>query len=376
MDLIDAAKSGDIEMVRELLDAGADPNIPDDYGTTPLSIACESVDLDLMKLLLDYGADPNLHNIIGDEPFFGWISASEEPTSIMKSGIQLLLDAGYDINKIDESGNLVNADGIDDLVDNDDNIEIVQLLLDNGFIINTPGYNILNEPSDKHAIQMVKFLLASGADPNIRNQRGPARIPLLVAIQGQDIDIVKLLLDNGADPNITEYDQEYTKTPLAFAIDADTLEILKILLASGADPFQKFKKESYEDRLYNILQYANSYRDRQAATLIESYMEKMNKTQKAKQISSLAKSMENPSTYSKNIKRYVPGIAQNISEHLRRMPYNPDVARRMEEEEQNERMADYLDTIKIKGGGRKKKKKSKKKKKKKKTQKKKRKCKK
>ena len=355
-DLIEATKRGNIERVRELLDAGVDPNIPDDSGFTPLSIACESVNLDLMKLLLDYGADPNSHNIIDEEPYFGWISGSDEVTSIMKSGIQLLLDAGYDINKIDENGNLVNAMGIDNLVDNDDNIEIVQLLLDNGFVINTPGYNILNEPSDKHAIQMVKFLLDNGADPNIRNQRGPARIPLLVAIQGQDIDIVKLLLASGADPNITEYDQEYAKTPLAFAIDADTLEILKILLDVGADPFQKFKKESYEDSLYNILQYANSYRDRQAATLIESYMVKMNKTQKAKQISSLAKSMDGDSTYSKNIKRYVPGIAQNISEHLRRMPYNPDVARRIEEEEQNERMVEYLDTVQHYGGGKKKKK--------------------
>jgi hypothetical protein len=50
--------------------------------------------------------------------------------------------------------------------------------------------------------------------------------------------------------------------------------------------------------------------------------------------------MDMPSTYSKNIKSYEPGIAEMIQSHLSRMPYNPEVARRMVEEDENERMAE------------------------------------
>ena len=94
------------------------------------------------------------------------------------------------------------------------------------------------------------------------------------------------------------------------------------------------------------------------AGLLES---NMNKLQKTEQRLSLAKSMVYPSTYSDNM-RFVPEIAEGISEHLSRIPYNQDVARRMRDEEENERMADYLDTLK-QYGGKKKRKKTKKKKK-------------
>jgi len=55
--------------------------------------------------------------------------------------------------------------------------------------------------------------------------------------------------------------------------------------------------------------------------------------------------MKYPSTYSKNT-RYVPGIAEMVSKYISQKQYNPEVARRMGEEEreegENERIADYL----------------------------------
>jgi len=358
MSLLDAVENNDINQVRQLLNDGVDPNIEDEHGYTAFTWACESVNLDLMKLLLDNGVDPNNKNE-GSETCLGWISWSDEPPSIMKSGIKLLLDAGYAINKTDESGYIINADGIDVLVSNDNNIEIVKLLLDNGLVINIPGYNILNGASENHAIQMVKLLLDNGADPNIRNQRGNGMIPLLLAIQTQNIEIVELLLDNGADPNITEYDSKYTKMPLVFALDVDNLEILKILLDAGADPFQKFKREFYDDRLYNILQYANMNRDKQAATLLKRHMNAIRmqsrirgrqtrrkmRTQKAKQRASLMKTAyANDSIIGQNM-RFDENIYEDISKYLSQMPYNPEAARRMIEEEENERMAEYLEQI-------------------------------
>jgi len=67
----------------------------------------------------------------------------------------------------------------------------------------------------------------------------------------------------------------------------------------------------------------------------------------------MASAMSKPSTYSRNT-RFVPGIAEMISEYISQKPYNPEVTRRMRaeerEEEENERMAQYLDDIGQFGG--------------------------
>ena len=47
-------------MAKYLLGNGADPNIADYDGTTPLAMAAKKYSIDLVKLLLESGADPNV----------------------------------------------------------------------------------------------------------------------------------------------------------------------------------------------------------------------------------------------------------------------------------------------------------------------------
>ena len=61
--LIKFALRGDMGSVIELLNAGANPNIGDDWGTTPLEIACKTCNIKLCKILLLHGANPNHKNI-------------------------------------------------------------------------------------------------------------------------------------------------------------------------------------------------------------------------------------------------------------------------------------------------------------------------
>ena len=57
--LMDAARRGDIEAVKQLLKAGASPNIGDYWRDTPLVEAARQENLELAQILLDAGAVPD-----------------------------------------------------------------------------------------------------------------------------------------------------------------------------------------------------------------------------------------------------------------------------------------------------------------------------
>ena len=72
MELIEAARLGNIELVKELLDQGVDIESKDpEYGSTALMFVSQqsngSSSLEMVKLLLDRGADVNA-NIKKEQP--------------------------------------------------------------------------------------------------------------------------------------------------------------------------------------------------------------------------------------------------------------------------------------------------------------------
>ena len=97
-----AANSENVKCVKTLLDAGANPNLRNDdiCNYTPLTAACEIVNLEMIELLLSAGADPNIYNC---ETNLEWILEhnGKESTEKLLVATKLLLDAGYDLNKID-----------------------------------------------------------------------------------------------------------------------------------------------------------------------------------------------------------------------------------------------------------------------------------
>jgi hypothetical protein len=63
--IAEAAEDGDVDEVRRLLDAGADPNIRDDNGETPLFRALQGNHYEVAELLIDRGATVSIRNNMG-----------------------------------------------------------------------------------------------------------------------------------------------------------------------------------------------------------------------------------------------------------------------------------------------------------------------
>ncbi|RKK66726.1 hypothetical protein BFJ69_g15146 [Fusarium oxysporum] len=182
--LMAAVGKGHVEVVKLLLDKGADVNIPDKDGWTPVFSASWNGYVEVVKLLLDKGADVNIPDKNGWTP----VSAA-------------------------------SANG---------HVEVVKLLLDKGADVNIPdknGWTPVSAASANRHVEVVKLLLDKGADVNIPTKDG--RTPVSAASANGHAEVVKLLLDKGADVNIPTKDG---RTPVYAASANGHVEVVKILL--------------------------------------------------------------------------------------------------------------------------------------------------
>jgi hypothetical protein len=92
------SRLGENDKVRLLLDAGADPNIQDDYGDTPLYRAAYSNQAKTARILLDAGANPDLWDNFNNTPLLQ--AASRGHFYV----VRVLLEAGADPSIADRYG--------------------------------------------------------------------------------------------------------------------------------------------------------------------------------------------------------------------------------------------------------------------------------
>jgi hypothetical protein len=216
----------------------------------------------------------------------------------------------------------------------------------------------LIDAAENGDIQRVRELLDSGADPNLRDNR--FGVTALIMAWGYT-EIVRLLLEKGADPNLR--DNLGTTALMMAALEGET-ETVRLLLENGADPnlIDKDGDTAFglalSDGHTDILQLLEPHI---MSTKIQSRVrgrQTRNEIRTQKALQQLKASLL-PTNYD---------LSEMIGKRLNRMPYNPQVSKRIREERENERIANYVNEF-DKSGGKKKHKKTKRKKKPKKTKK-------
>ncbi|KAJ6241449.1 ada2a-containing complex component 3 [Anaeramoeba flamelloides] len=162
MDLIIAARKGDIKSLKKHIKEGKPINYQDSLGKSPLLVSCETKqNSEIVKLLVKKGADVNLRDksLMTPLHYAFW---NKEGLSVVK----ILLNAGANVKmKTKSRFTALHYACIFDV-----SPELIQILIDNGAKVNARN-NYQMTPlhyacENKIRIESIRTLLAAGADVN------------------------------------------------------------------------------------------------------------------------------------------------------------------------------------------------------------------
>lgn len=187
LDLTKAAMAGDIELVRTLVESGADVNAENAHGAGPLS----TVHPEIAAYLLASGADPNVQH----DEHGATVLASLAYANRMEC-VKLLLEHGADANRgREESGE-------------------------------TPLHHAIAGGGYIDISALIRLLLQHGADPNAatipgvisynfwRDARTRGETPLHRAAAYGSLETIRVLLDAGASRQTRDHNGD---SPLSWA---------------------------------------------------------------------------------------------------------------------------------------------------------------
>lgn len=237
--LADAAGTESAGDIARLLQQGADPNKPDQFGRTPLTEAIGHGRADVVKLLLDHGASADLANRAGDTPL---TLATEAGNT---EAVRLLIKAKAHLDRANRSGAtplILAATG--------DDPGIVNLLLAAGASVTAKdplGRTALDIAVQKGKPSMIAALKKAGAK-EATTAAAPERddlaaiaasnpaffkgwTPLMIAAWRDRPDLVRQLLGSVALSTRNPAGQ----TALSIAASQGHVEVAKLLLADAKD---------------------------------------------------------------------------------------------------------------------------------------------
>ena len=231
-------RARDLVQVRSLLDA--DPELlhaPDEGTNQPIHWAAMTRQLELIDDLAARGADLNARRADGARPiqlsngdydYRGWRDVPQEVTTTPRQVLDRLRALGADCD-------ICTASAIGDLE------RVRELLQHDPSLANRPsdyvtyyatsGTPLRNAAGGGH-LELVRLLLAHGADPNLREEGiAPHGHALYSAVYNGHYEVAQVLLDAGAYPNP---EVESSADALSMAIGRGDQRMVQLLASHGA----------------------------------------------------------------------------------------------------------------------------------------------
>ncbi|WP_341816915.1 ankyrin repeat domain-containing protein [Wolbachia endosymbiont (group A) of Agelastica alni] len=187
--LLNAVKKRDISEITDLLNRGADVNVKNNRGDTPLHLVARNGHLEVVEKLIENGANVNEKDIHGETP----------------------------LHRAAEKGRL----------------EVVEKLIENGANVNEKdihGETPLHRAAEKGRLEVVEKLIENGA--NVNEKGDNENTPLHWAAENGYLEVIEKLIENGANVN-EKGDNE--NTPLHWAAAKGRLEVVEKLIEKGAN---------------------------------------------------------------------------------------------------------------------------------------------
>jgi ankyrin repeat protein len=213
-------EKSDYDVVELFLAAGMNPDARDKTGATALQYAAREGNLEIVKLLMEKGADVNRGAVLA------WAIAGLERRTRREPGQELVK-----LPRDEENARQA---------------EVIRYLVEHGADVNagTPLHSAVRAGD----LEIVRLLVEHGADINATNGRSKITA-LMRAAQYAPPEVVQYLLDHGADPNAktvvyTQDSRQMLKeiftgpqegrTALQIAEALERHEIVKMLKEAGA----------------------------------------------------------------------------------------------------------------------------------------------
>ena len=214
---------------RLLLERGADVNLPDSKGCTPVFTACQRGHFPLVRLLVgQYGADINMKTRWGESPLIALIRFNKY-SSLQIDMVQYLIERGADINSNNEGLTALhrcfrNADA-----------ERARLLLEHDASLTAMyknGRNALFYAIERGYVDMTRLFLKNGADTNQRDLDGSTMLhSCFVRGDSASIKMLQALLESGANTKLVN---RVSKVPFVVACEERYISAIYLLLQKGA----------------------------------------------------------------------------------------------------------------------------------------------
>jgi ankyrin repeat protein len=215
--MVAARRNGNADLVRLLLEKGADTKTP---GDTTLIPAAQSGDVDIMRLLIENGANVNcVSPRIGETPLYHAAASGNV------AAVRLLVAKGANPN-----AGLKNLTRV-----------LGGATMDIGISKQTP----LMWAAPTGSADLIRALIDAGANVNAQDIQGMSPLMLAVASENQDLAVVRVLLQSGANVNARSGRGE---TALDWARKFGSRPVIAALQRAGASEGLPYQAPPAPDR--------------------------------------------------------------------------------------------------------------------------------